>query len=68
MRDLIEALTILSKYGNPDFPTHCEHDEMLVVIDPAIVSEEDKQRLEELDFIPNENDNRTFISYRFGSA
>ena len=35
MKDLIEALTILLKYGNPAHPTHCEHDELTICgIDP----------------------------------
>ena len=66
MKDLIEALTIFLKYGNPRNPTCCEHDEMFVVIDPAVVSEEDKVRLDALGFFPNDTDG--FSSYRFGSA
>ena len=35
MEDLIKALQILLKYGNPSYPTHCEHDELRVHgIDP----------------------------------
>jgi len=34
MDDLIKALQILRKYGNPGNPTHCEHDTLLVLIDP----------------------------------
>ena len=52
MEDLIKALQILLKYGNPDFPTHCEHDELEICdIDPALISEEDKKELEELGFV-----------------
>ena len=32
MDDLIAALTILRKYGNPQWPTHCEHDILYVAI------------------------------------
>lgn len=66
MEDLIKALQIFLKYGNPHNPTHCEHDEMTVVIDPNIVSDEDKAKLEELSFSPSERGD--FYSFRFGSA
>ena len=65
MTDLIEALTILARYGNPSSPTHCEHDIMYLMIEPRLVSPEDTARLDELDVIPREE---CFISYRFGSA
>jgi len=81
MDDLIAALQILRKYGNPTDPTHCEHDELTVMIDPEKVSEEDLKKLDNLGFHPNydksepdfdiedhcEGD-RHFYSYRFGSA
>lgn len=67
MKDLIEALTILLRYGNPSRPTHCEHDELTICgIDPAVVSAEDKARLSELGF--QEGSDGAFRSYRFGSA
>lgn len=66
MRDLIEALQIFLKYGDPFTPTHCEHDEMFVMIDPDTVSQADRMRLEELSFTPA--DDGTFSSFRFGSA
>lgn len=70
MSDLIEALTILLRYGNPRHPTHCEHDVMLIVgIDPDDVSAEDKKRLDELGFfVSDEYGEEGFQSYRFGSA
>jgi hypothetical protein len=34
MSDLIKALQIFLKYGNPDSPTHCEHDELFVMMIP----------------------------------
>ena len=44
MKQLIEALTILLKYGNPDYPTHCEHDVMYICgIEPEQVSEEEHE-------------------------
>ena len=66
MNDLIEALKIFAKYGDPYSPTHCEHDELMVMIDPADVSPEDLARLDDLGFEPNEYE--TFSSFRFGSA
>ncbi len=67
MSDLIKAFQIFLKYGNPKYPTHCEHDILTVCgIDPANVSTEDKAALEELGFILGDED--AFISFRFGSA
>ena len=70
MKDLIEALQILLKYGNPSYPTHCEHDILIICgIDPSIVSVEDVKRLEELGFnIGGECEDDQFSSYRYGSA
>ncbi len=68
MKDLIEALTIFLKYGNPDHPTNCSHDELTIVgIEPSDVSAEDKKRLEELGFNINVRED-CFYSYRYGSA
>lgn len=69
MNDLIEALQIFARYGNPYSPTHCEHDELMVMIDPEVVSGKDKARLDELGFIPSYTYGEgMFLSYRFGSA
>jgi hypothetical protein len=68
MDDLIKALTIFRKYGNPNRPTHCEHDTLLVCIDPTNVSDEDKAELDKLGFFPSEGYDECFMSYRFGSA
>jgi hypothetical protein len=51
MQDLIAALTIFSKYGNPRRPTHCEHDIMYVCIKSESVSDEDKAALHKLGFL-----------------
>jgi hypothetical protein len=68
VKDLIEALTILLKYGNPRNPTHCEHDELTICgISPKKVSKEDKARIDKLGFIEDEGE-ECFKSYRFGSA
>jgi len=67
MDELIEALTILRKYGNPEWPTSCDHDVLRVNIDPGKVSEEDKERLDELGFIEDEEFG-VFMSFKFGSC
>jgi len=74
MLDLIEALQILLKYGNPEYPTHCEHDEL--TINPEIcydaVTPEDRKRLEELGFfngyLDGDESQSVFRSFRFGSC
>lgn len=70
MKDLIEALTIFSKYA-PDckYPTHCEHDVLSISSDVDVndVSEEDIKRLAELGFV-HYDEHDGFISYRFGSC
>ncbi len=67
MSNLIEALQIFLKYGDPIRPTHCSHDELLVCTSPTLVSDEDKSRLKELGFFPCDSDD-CFKSYRFGSC
>lgn len=66
MDDLIEALQILAKYDKPKWPTHCEHDVLHVAVDPDLVSEEDKKKLDELSFFEDEFGG--FSSFRFGSC
>lgn len=68
MEDLIKALQIFLKYGNPDNPTGCEHEALRVYIDPIDVLDEDKMALEALGFIPDDDLEECFISYRFASA
>ena len=68
MEKLIEALQIFLKYGNPTYPTHCEHDEMTICgIAPDEVTEEDKAKLNELGFFCSEED-EYFKSFKYGSA
>ena len=67
MSDLIEALTILRKYDDSRNPTHCEHDVLTVATNPALVSEDDKARLDELGFFVDEH-GECFQSFRFGSC
>ena len=66
LSNLIKALQILNKYGNPDYPTHCEHDKMYVIISPSKVSDEDLDTLESLGFFPE--DDESFASFKYGSA
>lgn len=68
MEDLIKALQIFLKYGNPKWPTHCEHDVLYVDIDPEIVSDDDKKILDELGFFPSKETPDGFDSFRFGSC
>lgn len=65
MEDLIKALQILLKYGNPKYPTHCEHDCLFVGINPSIVSESDIIELDKLGFCEGDGG---FNSYRYGSC
>jgi hypothetical protein len=67
MNDLINALQIFSKYGNPIRPTHCEHDALMISpeINPENVSGEDKETLQSLGFFEHGD---MFMSYKFGSC
>jgi hypothetical protein len=68
MDKLIEALNIFLKYQNHQFPTHCEHDILLVVgISRDSISKEDCQKLDELGFFWSD-EYESWASYRFGSA
>jgi hypothetical protein len=67
LSNLIEALNIFKKYGDPSHPTHCEHDELTICIDPSLVSKEDIERLDELGFFVDK-DEECFKSFRYGSA
>jgi hypothetical protein len=60
-------LTGMKYIPNATYPTICEHDELLVLCDPALVSEDDLARLEQLSFSPQRRDSN-FRSFRFGSA
>ena len=70
MDKLIEALQIFLKYGNPSWPTHCEHDVMWVCYDSEDrdkMSKEDLEKLDRLGFFFSE-DVDSFQSFKFGSA
>lgn len=67
MSDLIKALQIFLKYGDPRNPSHCEHDYFYIDIHPDKVSEDDKDILEKLGFFVDDEFGG-FGSYRFGSC
>lgn len=75
---LIEALTILRKYNDPEWPTNCQHD-VLFVSGPAPETMEpgDADRLKELGFVWPAGDGEEdydgdyeggWITFRFGSC
>lgn len=70
MEELIEALQIFLKYGNPTFPIICEHEVLHINgIYPENVSDEDKNKLRKLGFISGTPYGyASFYSYKYGSA
>lgn len=70
MKDLIAALTILSRYTDTKYPTHCEHDILYVLVEPNLVPEKERELLAELGFLCGNTDisKDCFYSFRFGSA
>lgn len=66
LSNLIKAFNIFLKYGDIDYPTHCEHYEMYINVDPKVVSEEDLKELYTLGF--SQEDDYCFKSYRYGSS
>lgn len=69
MEDLILALQIFMKYGNTQYPTHCEHDILMITnrITEEAVSDSDKDTLLKLGFEWN-SEYECFASYRYGST
>lgn len=67
MHNLIEALTIMSRYSAPAVPINCEHGVLWVDVDPGLVSAQDLDRLAELWFTPDES-GLGFSSSFFGSC
>lgn len=68
MEDLIKALQIFLKYGNEEFPTHCEHDILYVCgYNRHEMTEEDVNQLNGFGFIWDD-DEEYFLSYRYGSC
>jgi hypothetical protein len=68
LSELIEGLQIFLKYGDAEWPTHCEHDELWICnVDAEVITQEDRDRLNELGFEYDEDDG-SYKSYAFGSA
>jgi uncharacterized protein CbrC (UPF0167 family) len=68
MEDLIKALQIFLKYRNEKWPTHCEHDIMMISkVHQDEVSEEDDLELEKLGFFWNDEYD-CYASFKYGSA
>ena len=68
MKDLIKALQIFAKYKNVKWPTHCEHDILMIMdVTQDEPSEEDIKTLDELGFFWSEEYD-CWASFRFGSA
>lgn len=68
MDDLIEALTIFRKYGNPSHPVFCGHDQIFINVPtrPSEMTPEDAERLKMLSF--THDGDMGWYSYRFGSC
>jgi len=68
LSELIAALQIFLEYGDVEWPTNCEHDEMWMTnIDADAITAGDRARLEKLGFEWDECD-ESYKSYAFGSA
>jgi len=70
MKDLLEAIKIFLKYGNPDRPFNCTHDTLVVWgIPPCTVSKADIKRLDQLGFFVSDDDGEEcFKSFKYGSC
>jgi len=67
MKDLIEALQILIKYGDKTCSTDCTDDYLNIMgVQPSNVSDEDNERLHKLGFYIDEECDM-YRSVRFGS-
>ncbi len=68
MDRLIQALNIFLKYNNTKWPTHCEHDVLMIAgISKDEISDEDAEKLSKLDFSWSDEYD-SWVSYHFGSA
>lgn len=67
MKDLIKALQIFLKYGNPEHPIDCEPGVLIVEIEPTKVTREDKKELQTLGFNVEKKEDY-FYSYKYGSC
>lgn len=68
MEKLIQALQIFLKYKNEAWPTHCEHDILMIMaVSQEEVSSEDTDKLDKLGFFWSEEYD-CWASFRYGSA
>lgn len=68
MDELIQALTIFKKYRNEKWPTHCEHDVLMIMaVGENEMSEEDTKAVEKLGFTWSDEYD-CWASYKFGRA
>ena len=70
MDELIEALTIFKKHlegYSGEYPTHCEHDVLMIGCHTKDLPEKDAKRLGELGFQWN-GEHDCWVSYKFGSS
>jgi hypothetical protein len=72
LSSLIEALTIIRKYNDPEFPTNCQHDVLFVEgPSPSSMEWQDVDRLTQLGFVwPEQGGDYDggWISFRFGNC
>jgi len=54
LHDMQEALEIFEKYTDEEYVFYTQHDTIGVGVSPSKVSDEDKERLDELGFYPDE--------------
>ena len=68
MKDLIEALTILAKWVDDEWPTHCTHDQFAVKGPrPRRLTNNERKRLKTLSF-HYDAELEMWVSFRFGSC
>lgn len=68
MEDLIKALLIFKKYRNEKFPTHCEHDTLLIMsIGETEMDTEDTKEVKSLGFYWSDEYD-CWASSKFGRA
>ncbi len=68
MNELITALQIFAKYSDSSYPTHCEHDVLMITdISEQQMATADVEAVQKLGFFWSEEYD-SWVSYKFGSA
>jgi uncharacterized protein CbrC (UPF0167 family) len=68
MKELIEALQTFAMYTQTKWPTHCEHDVLMICdVGRDTMSAADQDYVEERGFLWSD-EHECWISFRFGSA